>query len=174
MCDPITASLVIAGVGAVAKIGGDIASANAQNDHAKAVKAEAITAEQNTDYDLSIQSIQEKIAGAQKLAAGDRQAATVEGQTRAGAAGAGVGGMTVDLLLSSEERQKYMYDDSITQQTAANVDQINREKDAAYAERQSRIAGAPPANPWATALKIGGDVAGSAAQIIGIKNPNKI
>lgn len=174
MCDPITASLVVAGVSTAVKIGGDIASASAQNQHAAAVKSEAIAAEQNTDYDLSIRSIQEKIAGSQKLQAGDRQAAAAEGSTRAGAAGAGVGGMTVDLLLSDQEREKYMYDDSVTQQTAANVDQLDRQKDAAYAEEQSRIAGAPPANPWATALRIGGDAASGAGQLINIKNPSRI
>lgn len=171
MCDPVSIGYGI--VGAVGIVS-DLVGANAQNQHAKAVKTEAISAEKNTDYDLSLRAMQEKLAGKEKLVAGDRQATEVESQTRAGAAGAGVGGMTVDMLLSSDQRQKYQFDQSVDEQTQANVDQTDREMGAAYATEQSRITGAPPANPWATGLKIGGDVASTAGTIIKYNTPPKI
>lgn len=176
MCDPVTLSTIAIAstiASGAAKVGGDVVAANAENARAAAVKSNAFAAEKSTDLDLSTRELQEKIAGSEKITAGERQAGEAAGATRAGAAGAGVGGMTVDLLLDNESRQLALYKDSVNQQTTANVQQLDREKDAAYATYQSRVTSAPPANPWATALKIGGDVAGTAGQIASF-NPSRI
>lgn len=173
MCDPITIATVATVTSGIAKIGGDVVAANAENARAAAVKSNAFAAEKTTDLDLSTRELQEKIAGNEKITAATRQAGEVAGATRAGAGRAGVGGATVDMLLDNQTRQLAQYDTSVTQQTDANVAQLDREKDAAYATYESRVASAPPANPWATALRIGGDVAGTVGSFVP-RSPSRI
>lgn len=152
MCDPVTAIGVTA---AVVKIGGAVVEHVAQNKNADAVKDSANAALALKDHELSIREVQERIAGSQQIDQGKRQTLDATGDVQASAAARGVGGMTVDLLLNDLTAQGARFTDSVNQNTNANVDQLEREKDAAKAEANSRIAGAPGANPFVTALKIG-------------------
>jgi uncharacterized protein YPO0396 len=155
MCDPVTAIAVTA---ATMKIGGALIENKAQNDQAAANKTSALDALKIQDNELSLRQVQERIAGKQQIEQGNAQVLSATGDVQSSAAARGVSGMTTDLLLGDVQAQGARYNDSVNQNTEATVSQLDRQKDAAYAEAQSRINSVPKANPWATAIKIGGAV----------------
>lgn len=166
MCDPLTATVAAA---TVLKIGSTIVESKAQNKQADAVKDSALDALKIQDHELSLSEVQQRIAGGQQIEQANQDVVAATGDVNASAAARGVGGMTTDLLLNDVLRQGSAYRDSVRTQTDANIAQTERQKDAAFAEAQARINGAPKANPFATALKIGSSVLDFASYKIGNK-----
>ena len=64
--------------------------------------------------------------------------------------------MTVDMLLNDTTRQGAAYKQSVTDNTDATVAQLERAKDEAAANAQSRVNSVLGANPLVTGLKIAG------------------
>lgn len=155
MCvDPVT-GLAIAST--AVKIGGDLLDHTAQNKAHDANERAANDALKVQDHELSLQEVQQRIAGKQQIAQGDAQVLSATGDLQASAASRGIaGGMTMDLLAGDIQAQGSRYTASVDQNTEASVAQTENEKAAAYATAQSRINGVPGANPFATAMKIGG------------------
>lgn len=152
MCDPVTATVV---AGAGLQIGGAIAEHKAQNKQAAAVREAALGALKIQDHELSLQEVQQRIAGAQQIDQGNREVDAASGDINASAASRGVGGASIDLLLNDVQAQGARYKSSVEQNVDAAREQIGSQKDAALAEAQARIAGAPKASMLATGLKIG-------------------
>lgn len=152
MCDPLTG---IAAAGLLLGAGGAVAEHNAQNKQSKAVAASALESLRLQDHELSLREVQEKIAGSQQLEQGNREVQDATGDIQASAASRGVGGLSIDLLLNDVLAQGARFKTSVEANTAASVDQLEREKDFASAEARARIAGAPAASKLATGLKIG-------------------
>jgi hypothetical protein len=155
MCDPVTA-LVATSV--ALQVGGAVLGHNEQNQQADKTKSSALEALKLQDHELSLREVQERIAGKQQVDQGNREVQAASGDIATSAASRGVGGMSIDMLLGDVAAQGGRYKTSVEQNTNASVDQLEREKDQARAEAQSRINGTPRANPLATGLKIGGAV----------------
>jgi hypothetical protein len=153
MCDPVSAT--IAATTAAIKIGGAIADHKAQNKQASAVQAAALDSMRIQDHELSLQEVQSRIAGSQQVDQGNREVQAASGDVAASAATRGVGGMSIDLLLNDVLAQGARFKTSVDQNTDAQVQQVDSQKDAALAEARGRIAGAPKASMLATGLKIG-------------------
>lgn len=80
--------------------------------------------------------------------------------------------MSVDLLLGDLDRQGADYKQSLRDQLVISIDQLQRMKEGATAQAQSRINQVPRANPFATGLRIGGAVLGAGSQYLGSRAPS--
>ena len=161
MCDPGTIAV------AALSIGGAILEHKAQNKAAEENKIEALKALRINERDIGARQMEEQMSFAQAATESEVQQLGVEGTTRASAASAGVEGMSVDLLLGDIGRQGANYRESLASQLQVSVDQLQRMKAGATATAQSRINQVPRANPFATALRIGGALAGAHSSLAG-------
>lgn len=112
---------------------------------------------------MSLQEVQDRIAGAQEKQQGNEQVLSASGDVATSAATRGVSGLTSDLLIGDVQRQGAQYRQGVDQNTDAQVAQVENEKTSAAAEAQSRIANVQSSNPLLTALKIGTAITGFAA-----------
>ena len=151
MCDPITA---IAGAGLALGVGKAIVEHKAQNQAKAANDASALAALKIEDHELSLREVEERIAGNQQIDQATAAVLGAQGDVKANAAANGVTGMTVDMLLHDTERQGAAYKASVDANTEATVAQLERAKDEANANAQSRISSVLGANPLLTGLKI--------------------
>jgi hypothetical protein len=170
MCDPLSAAVV---VGTGLSIYGDVQEHKAQSAQAKANKAAALAALRLQDHELSIEEVQSRIAGTQQIEQGDQAVRDAAGEAQASAAARGVGGVSIDLLLDNVQAQGARFRESVQQNTDAQAAALERQKDAALAEAQARIAGVSPASALTTGLKIGSDIVNGATLLIGRNNKAK-
>ena len=166
MCDPVTVTAV---AGTALSIAGAVADHQAQNKRSRAVKTEAAKTLATDNRQIALRELQEGIAGRQESGLINAEVTTATGATAADAASRGVGGMTVDLLLKDIERQGAAARGAVEDQVTANTQQLGVERERAQANYQSRINGAPPANPFTTLLRIGGAGVDAASFKIGNK-----
>lgn len=168
MCDPTVlalGSLVINSVG-------DIAGAEAQNTNAEANKKAAIASQVGQINDINLRQTQEKQAAVQEITAAQRQTTTALSSARLSAGEAGVKGASVDALLTDIGAQGSTYTQDVQLNQANTQAQLERQKQGVYAQTQDRINSVQSANPLATALKIGGNVIGTATQLQSRKPPS--
>lgn len=143
---------------AALKIGGTLLSAHAQNKAANANRAAAITDENSQLNQLTLRSRQESQAAVQSDQLADRQTQMDAGIQNVSAAENGVTGNSVNALMGELQYQKGMYHDSVAENLHNQLLQLDQSKLGVVARTDQRIASGPQkANPWATALKIGGD-----------------
>lgn len=153
MCDPAT---IIAGTSLAVGIAGDVMGANAQNKRSKQVAQAADANAVSQTRQLDVRSVQEQEATSQSILQADRQARFADAQARVSAGEAGVAGASVDALLGDIERQHAEYRQTANENLSNTLDQIQEEKVGVRANAASVKAGAPPANPFATAVQIAG------------------
>jgi len=166
--------LALAGMGL--KIGGDVLGAQAQNKAAKQNAIDARLAETMQLNDVNARSAQEQLAAGQQIDQVQRQATTVAASAVTSAGEAGVEGNSVNALMQSVSAESSRIAGTIQLNQKLAQQQLDREKLGIAAQADSRVNAVPGANPWATALKIGGDVIGTAGQLYGMRAPssNKI
>lgn len=143
------AALAIEGISAVA-------DHKAQEDQAKATRESAQRALQLTRRDLAIRSIQETRAASQSVLQGQRYARQLRGTARASAAAAGVAGRSAEALVADITRGEAEYIQSVRNNLVVTLDQLQRLREGAEAEAQSRINQAQGPSLLNTALRIGG------------------
>lgn len=152
MCEPVTAMVAAS---AALQIGGAVLEHKQQKKQSNAVRASALESLKLQNEELSLRQVQEKLAGAQAIEQGNLEVASAGGDIKASAASRGVGGLSIDLLLNDVLAQGARYKSSVDQNVDASVGALDRDKDAALAEANARIAGAPAPSNLATGLKIG-------------------
>lgn len=152
MCDPVTA---IVATSAALQIGGAVLDHKKEKKQSNAVRASALESLKLQNEELSLRQVQEKLAGAQAIEQGNLEVGAASGDITASAASRGVGGLSIDLLLNDVLAQGARFKTSVDQNTDASVSALDRDKDAAAAEANARIAGAPGPSALATGLKIG-------------------
>jgi len=89
--------------------------------------------------DLQARQAQEERAAAQQLAILRTDSLASIGTTKAGAAEAGVGGVSTQLLLSALDRSYFEKQDITTQNLDMTTEQIRRQAEDANATRRARI-----------------------------------
>lgn len=150
MCSPL---LVI---GAAVQIGGQVANHVAQNKASKANKVAAM-ADMRLQYaDVNARQVEEQKAAAGQIQAGLQQKDSAQGTALAAAAGAGVGGLSVEALINTIEGDAASYKDSVQEQLDLTTAQAEREKRGITAGAANRIASVPKASILGTGLKITG------------------
>ena len=137
-------------------IGSTILGASAQNKTDRANKAAAKAALKIQNRDISMRSLQEKIAAAQESAVLNMQAGEATADTAASAAAGNVGGMTVDMLLQDVENTRLSGQGQILQQRDQALQGLDLERSGALATSRGRANQTSRANPFAVGLRIGG------------------
>lgn len=148
MC-PVTAStaalasLAISSVGAVTSFVGQMQAANAQAEH-QANVMEQTQENARRSHLLEIDQInkrieQERAAASQSLTENAVEAAKARSTARVSAGEAGVSGISVDALMADFNRQEAVYRHGVRENLLRTTDQLQLEKKASGARRQSRI-----------------------------------
>lgn len=150
MCNPIAI------VGAAVEIGGQVAKHVGQNK-AKKANTKAAMADMRLQYaDVNARQVEEQKAAANQIAAGMGQKDEAQGTALAAAAGAGVGGLSVEALLNSIEGDAASFKDSVNENLDLVTAQTEREKRGIRAGTANRIASVPGASILGTGLRIAG------------------
>lgn len=144
---------------------GDLMGASAQNRNAARNKSAAIASETNQINDVNLRQTQEQQAASQELVAAQRQTRTALSSARLSSGEAGVSGNSVDALLTDIGAQSSTYTQDVKLNEAQRLAQLDSTKTGIYAQTQDRINSVQPANPWATALRIGGSAVGTLASL---------
>lgn len=139
-----------------------------QNQRAEDTAKSANEAYRMAARQLTLRQAQEAQAGAQTAYQYERQARQADAQAKVAAGEAGVAGASVEQLLASIARDSGSAVAATSRQTQAALVQTDMERQGYDAQRRDRIAGAPPANPFITGLRIGGVAAGAAGQYFGL------
>jgi hypothetical protein len=150
--------LILAGVQAALTIGGAVANHVSQDKGTRAAEEATRQALRLQRQDLSIRAAEEQQAASQARALAERQATFAQGSARASAASAGVRGASVDAVagdISGDLARTY---DSIDFNLVASLDQIQRARESAEVEAQSRLNGIKAERPSMinTLLRAGG------------------
>jgi hypothetical protein len=154
VCNPM---LIMAGA---LEIGSQVSNHLAKNKAAKENKAAALTDMRMQFSDVNAREIEEQKAAANQIASGLKQKQSAQGTALAAAAGAGVGGLSVEALLHSIEGDAAEYTDSVQENLAMVQSQSRRDKLSIFAGTYSRINSVQPPSIIGTGLKIGGDALG--------------
>lgn len=115
--------------------------------------------------DLEARGAEEVLASAVEARDVRRQQRAASATATASAAEAGVGGISVDLLLGDLERQRGEAVSTIEANRDSRLRQIEREKRGARFEAQSRINRARGPSLFTTGLSIAGDAVGTGIQL---------
>lgn len=150
MCNPVAI------VGAGLSIGSSILKHKSQNDASKANEAAANDAMRTNFRDIDARAVEENKAATNQIVAGLNQKNDAQGTALAAAAGAGVGGISVQALLNTIEGDAASYTDSVLENRDLKLDQLQREKLGATAQAKDRIASVPRASLLGTGLRIAG------------------
>lgn len=137
---------------------GALLGQHAQNAAASATRRAAQDAFSETSRALSLRADQEAQAAAQQVHALSQDTAYSRGALGANAASANVEGNTVNALDADLLSREFNARDVVTRNLAMTDDNIAQARRSAQAEAQSRINGAPAANPLATGLQLGGSL----------------
>lgn len=106
--------------------------------------------------DLSAKAIETQAQASQSIDQNARATGNAQGTATVSAGEAGVSGNSVRLVMDQFEADNDDASNAIYRNRASTLSQIQRQKLGAQAEAASQINSAPPANPLATALRIGG------------------
>lgn len=136
-------------------VGSAILSHKEQADAAETARREAQRALRLAYRDLSIRAMEETTAARQSLLMARRQAGQLRGTARASAAEAGVAGRSADAILADISRGEGEYTQSVQNNLVITLDQIQRLREAAESEAQTRISQYPRPSLLGTALRIG-------------------
>lgn len=166
MCEP---TAIIAGVGAVISIGGEIIGANEQQRKHEENSRQARESAKNATKLLGLRQMQEQKAAAQTIYQMDLEARTADAKTRVSAGESGVAGASIDALVADIERQRLMAEAGTRENAQGTVDQLNEEKKVVRSNSAAQVNSVASANPWATGLRIGGHTANAAASYASIR-----
>jgi hypothetical protein len=169
MCDPGT---IVAGASLAIGIGGKIAEGAAQNKAAAANKKASLAAMTEDWKALSLQEAQQQDAAQQSIMQADRQGRQADALARVSAGESGVAGASVDALLGDLSSQVSAFKVTTERNLSNTEAQLQQEKAGARVGAQSRINAVQPANPFATALAIGGMGLDFASNIIRAQPPS--
>lgn len=128
----------------------------AQNDAAEANAEAAKLAQREASKDISLLQIQETDRTARTIFEADRAARSTQALARVSAGEAGVSGVSVEALLGDIDRKRGEFRTASAKNLDMALEALQREKISGRNVAQARIASVQPANPWATALEIGG------------------
>lgn len=152
MCEPTTLAVASFAVSA----GSAVASHISQQKASKAAEKSAMQNLRLQHHDLAIRQQEEMQAVSREIQAGRRRGAEARSAAKASAAEAGVGGISVDLLLGGIERDEAEYVQSLEDNAVITLDQLQRMKLGASAGAANRIAANPQPSVFGTGLTIGG------------------
>lgn len=167
MCEPISDTIAIAT--AVTSIGSTLLGASAQNKQHNAVVKEADAAATNSQNALSEREGQDEVAAKHDIGLADDQAMSAESTARLSAMEAGVTGNSENAVVGSVEAGRSRYVTSVNENLDMEQEQLEQERLGVDAQRQSRINGAPKADPLATGLQI----LGAGVNLFGTLNGRK-
>lgn len=151
MIDPRTA---LAFGSMALSLGSEVASAMGSRRARRDATAAADRTYEQTIRDLSARLREETTAAREAQDQTAVRGSMLRGQARLGAAQAGVGGRSVDLLLMDLEKDEALADLSLERNLRATEDQIGRHRSAAEVNRQNAVAGLPNYNPFLGALNL--------------------
>jgi hypothetical protein len=137
------------------KVAGSVGEHVAQNQAAKANERAANASALASQHALTERAIEEQISAGSEIVEGDRQALSASASARLSSVNAGVAGQSADAILHQVQANRGRYVDSVRQNLDFGLLQIARQREGVDAERLSRIAQVPRANPFLTGLKIG-------------------
>jgi len=166
MCDPV-AGIMIASF--AINVGSKIASANAQGKAAEANAEAARRAMHETWTDIGGMERELAMEATQGYFQLEKAENRKQAVLRANAGEASVTGISVEELSGDLERQAAELQLAQRRGYERDIEQLGREKISGRTIAQARIASVQGANPWLTALQIGGDTAATAAYFI--QNP---
>lgn len=153
-------------------VGGEVLGARAQNKAAAANKAEARKAMRQGISDTNLRQTQETMAASQQVQETQRSTMSAVASAQVSAAEGNVTGASVSALLNDIGAEG----SNIAQTIVANKDmtlaQLERQKLGIYADADSRANAVPKANPFASALRIGGYALNTASQLQTRKAPS--
>lgn len=176
MCEPVTLFAISAGLSAVS----GVVNYGQQKDNAEAqqkwqeqlhkTNTEVATSNALTQYAaLQRRELEERAAAAQGVEQVSREALQATGRARAGAAAGGVGGLSVDSLMSDFQRQELDYQTSVIRNQGFREQQFAAEAEGIKNQAYGQILSSSPqpvAKPdfFGTLLQIGGDTLGAYSQ----------
>lgn len=169
MCDPGT---IVAGASLAIGVGSKLAESSAQNKAAAANKKASLAAMTEDWKALSLQEAQQQDAAQQSIMQADRQGRQADAVARVSAGESGVAGASVDALLGDLSAQVSAFKTTTARNLSSAEAQLQQEKAGSRAGAQSRINAVQPANPFATALQIGGMGLDFASNIIRAQPPS--
>lgn len=153
MCDPITGIAIASfAINAGSTIAGHVSQSKARAENKEA----ALRAMHETWTDINLIQAEQVETTARSIYEGERQARRVQSLAALSAGEAGVVGISVDELQGDIERQGAEFKVAEARNLDRTMAQLQREKISGRNIAQQRIAAVPPANPFATALRIGG------------------
>lgn len=158
MCEPTT---LLIGAGLAISAGSAVAGHSAQNKAEKANREAAEKAQKEAVRDINLLQSEIGQQASQQVAEGERIGQQVRGATRASGTEAGVEGRGVDELIDEVDRNIAAARIATQRQTALQKAGLEREKVSGRTVMQQRIGSVPRANPFATALQIGGAATGA-------------
>lgn len=161
MCNPTA----IAVAGFAIQAGSSLAEMSAQTKAANANRAAALADERLQNQDLSAREIEEQRASSQQSRMVRRQTAEQAGMGLVSAAGSGVSGISVDMLLDAIQGSGAEAQQTIQDNEKATLDQITRQRAGIRANTRNRIAGVQPGSPLLAGLKIGASGLGLAGTL---------
>jgi hypothetical protein len=107
---------------------------------------------------LGLRAQQERRAAAATVFQQDLEARRADAATRVAAGEAGVAGASVDALIADIERQRLAAEAGVKANTEATLDQLAQERKVVRTNRNAQISAVPQPSPWATGIRIGGQV----------------
>lgn len=152
MCEPT--SLAIASFALTA--GGAVANEVGNRKQQKAVTKAANESYADTLADLVARSGEEGLAASLQRDQNNRDVSSARASATTSAAAAGLTGKSIDLLLNDFDAAGGDANAAVDRNRDARLRQIERQKDQAATYRDNQIVSAPQANPFLTALEIGG------------------
>ena len=163
MCDPVSGMMAAA---FVIKAGGAIAGAAAQSKASKENKEAALRAMHSVWTDIALQQGQVIEGAAVSIFESEKGAKVEIALQQASAGEAGVTGISAKELEQAVERDQSEFEIQTERNRDDTLAQLQREKLTGRQIAQNRIRSVPPANPFATALRIGASATGAAGAII--------
>jgi len=146
---------ILAGVQAAVSIGGAITGHAARQREADRSEEATRQALRLQSRDLTIRGIEEVQAAAQARSQAERQAQVATGSAQVSAASAGVRGASVDALVSDISGDLGRVYQSIDFNTVTALDQIQRMREGAELEAQSRLNSIERPSLLQTLLRVG-------------------
>lgn len=153
---------VLAAAQAAVSIGSAIMDHKAQDKAHDANRTAAQRALRLKRQDISIRGIEERDAAGDRIQEAYRQAAERSSMARVSAIEAGVGGQSAEDVLGDITGDASRYATSVRRNLVVTLDQLQRIREGAAAEAESRINSVPRASLAATALRVFGGVTDAA------------
>lgn len=152
MCDPVTLAVISFGVGAAQSI----ASYSAAKKQKAANDAAAARAYENDQTQLTTRQIQEEQKALQDKYTQNLEQARAQANVANSAAGAGVGGVSVNNLTAEVGRRASRNRVNLDRNLAMTAQQLQIDKEGSRAHRQSQINAVPVPNPISLVAGIAG------------------